>query len=854
MCVRGQVMLLCGSLADPWCHPAAAALVASLMSTPGSDGGLRRAVVAAIAPFLSEDADAAWDKRQSKRRRLSFDGSPFAAKVIAAANGSGHGATYLFETARELSVGSADGDPDVVVRCLAATVMQAWMVDEQVSLPTKSALQPIVKVYGGDSALLPLLALHVVGSAILNYEAAQSQAWSPLINSAVMAVGDAVFSSTSGLVRGKSQSATPSALFRVLLSVNTLARLLGGLPDARTLRLCPCVAHIASNFQTIVDNPAAHLLLGSWSDANADCEPLPALALSDRFLHLSELEGVVSLSSRSVAGQILMLAASMLASPSVGVAESVEADVRRAMSGAERTGESSASEQPVTVYLLMRVLATGIRHKNNRYEGTRVRLQPRYDTTAHYTYLRVLALNRTRCAAVSLIPVAIESILRRGIDNTSGCTLWALFLPLLKYVARGWLLGFAGGSHGTCRPLATDASHAVREQLATTVSVLPCVCSQPSAWRASRALRHSATEPPRRGSRRAAPPKAVAAASSPAASVTCPKCTLANEPSASSCTVCGTRLPRRRRGKTPPSSAKKRKGRGASTTPNASAAGPRAGTGSGSGRSPPHMGDDGDSGMASEEQERTVLSRPIMRTSPAYECSCNDLHVRPNFGSSARGDSALSLWASLCDTLLSPDQPPAVRRAYAKGTWRCAGHGMVSAIALTAASNGCVFSGCFFAVRHCDFSNVDVDGAILGGIIRLFTDADHLVAAALTLAAAAMGDAIRWKPELAPCVLRTAADAAEVAALPVASSAVASKNSSGSWLTLTSFIAFFSRRLGVQGMRVLEGTWDMVTGDRYARSVFGRSCVSCAHQCIDLQLRGLLVLACQGYDALRCRG
>lgn len=122
--------------------------------------------------------------------------------------------------------------------------------------------------------------------------------------------------------------------------------------------------------------------------------------------------------------------------------------------------------------------------------------------------------------------------------------------------------------------------------------------------------------------------------------------------------------------------------------------------------------------------------------------------------------------------------------------------------------------GCFYAVRHCDFGSVDVDGGIVGSLIRRFADPDHLVAAALTVSVAAMADAMRWRPELVPCVLRAAADSDEHRSLPIAYSEAPSRTSSGSWLTVNPLVTLFSRRLGVNGLRVLEGTWDMVTGDR----------------------------------------
>ena len=36
--------------------------------------------------------------------------------------------------------------------------------------------------------------------------------------------------------------------------------------------------------------------------------------------------------------------------------------------------------------------------------------------------------------AVFMLPVALESLLERGLDATPGVTLWSTFMPLLSYV------------------------------------------------------------------------------------------------------------------------------------------------------------------------------------------------------------------------------------------------------------------------------------------------------------------------------------------------------------------------------------------------------------------------------------
>jgi len=302
-------------------------------------------------------------------------------------------------TAQEVGVGSADGDPNTVVRCLAALILQAWHVDTQLTLPTEAALQPLVPVYGGNDAEYSALALHVVVGSLVDARAAESPVWSSLINAAVMSVGDTVFSSVEAAThaaqaaQAKSASASvasrrpggawTAAMFSALVSVGTLMRLLHFLPPSRVLRLSPSVAHLAAMFQALAAIPEAHLPLPDWGadgggggggdDPSTDPAPAP-LALSRRFLrHLDTWQRssvgdvpVEGLAVRSLAEQVIVLACSMLSAACVRVAESVVADVTRAVADAQRGSRLRGGDHDLTVFLLVRVVACAMRHRNSR--------------------------------------------------------------------------------------------------------------------------------------------------------------------------------------------------------------------------------------------------------------------------------------------------------------------------------------------------------------------------------------------------------------------------------------------------------------------------------------------------------
>lgn len=362
----------------------------------GTDRGLLRTVFATTAPHVALDGDDVSDKRHMKRRRLSFDVS--AGSPDRSAAGTGAHARHLFMTRQACLSGPGNNDPDVVVRCLSALLLQAWQVDSQLALPAHGALQPLIPVPPAlaSPGLYPALAMHVVTASMLNFlpddndtdqgtgDRFGEPVASAFVSTAVMAVGDHLFAAIGALTHRKPRADARPQLFSASVAVASTMQLVHHLQPARVVRLNPAITTLIANFRALVAHADAHEPASLWGDDEGDSRvhtAVAALKLSQRFRARHEVgpraslrqadDALDSLATRSVVELVLVLACSLLGSSTVSTVDGVESDVRRAVREAQKGTKLGGQDHPLSVYLLMRVLAFALRHSNTRCAGKR---------------------------------------------------------------------------------------------------------------------------------------------------------------------------------------------------------------------------------------------------------------------------------------------------------------------------------------------------------------------------------------------------------------------------------------------------------------------------------------------------
>ena len=336
-----------------------------------------------------EDDDDSADKRHIKRRRLSFDvssGSPDPAR-----GGQQAHARHLFMTRQACLSGTGDNDPELVVRCLSALLLQAWQVDSQLTLPALGALQPLVRVPSNleSTGVYSALAMHVVAGSMLNFlprddetgldSTEESPVASAFVSTAVMAVGDSLFAAAGALSRRRTRTGADGPLFAAAVAVASTLQLVHHLPPGRVVRLSPAIANLMASFRSLVAFPEAHEPVSLWNSGAGDARlhtGAAVLKLSQRFCAEHEVgsraslrpadDALDSLASRSLVELVLILASSLLGSANITAVDDVATDVRRAVSEAQKGAKLGDEDHQLSVYLLVRVLTFALRHSNTR--------------------------------------------------------------------------------------------------------------------------------------------------------------------------------------------------------------------------------------------------------------------------------------------------------------------------------------------------------------------------------------------------------------------------------------------------------------------------------------------------------